>query len=256
MNETFNSLNNNEILISLSTSPKRINNIGPLLETLSNQTIKPNKIILNLPYLFKRTNSTFNTIPDFITNNNLIYINWCNDIGPATKIIPTVKLAKSPNSILISVDDDIEYKNTMVEILLNYSNKYPDAVITGESFMRLSNDKKIITAELVEGYSSVLYKKKHLVDLSEEIIKNYPIYCKLADDYIISNYLRKKNILIIVVNTEKPYDNIYVSYGNNEDALRNGADKISNGNIDNYIKCSNYLKSINDLYIIYNLKNI
>jgi hypothetical protein len=259
---TSNIATNREIFVSLSTSPKRIGNIGPLINTLSNQTVKPTKIILNLPFVFKRTNTTFDEVPEFVTNNPLVYVNWCEDIGPSTKVIPTAKLASSPDSILISVDDDIEYKPTLVETLLKYSDKHPNAVITGESFMRLPSEKgkndsqgqsQPQYAELVEGYSSVLYKKKHIDDFTEETIKDYPKFCYLADDFIISNHLRKKGVPIVVITSanDKPYGEIFLSYGDGDDSLRNGANGNSNGNIDNYKKCASHLKSKNELYIKY-----
>jgi len=234
-----------EIIVSLSTSPTRIVHIEHLIQTLTNQTIPPDKIVLNLPYVFKRTNDTFEKIPEFITQNPLVEINMCEDIGPATKVIPTAKLASSPDSIIISVDDDIEYKNNMIEILLDHSKDNPNAAITGESYMRLNNN----TSELVEGYSSVLYKRKFIDDLDPEVILNYPKFCYLADDFIISNHLRKKNIDVVVVNGDKPFGDIYLEYGNGEDALRNGANNNSKNNIDNYQKCSNHLKETGYLYI-------
>jgi len=239
------------IVISLTTSPKRIVHLENLFNILSNQTMKPNFIVLNLVYLFKRNNTKFDKIPDFILNNDLIKINWCEDIGPSTKIIPTIKLLKNSkydkDTIVISVDDDIEYKDNLVELLVNFSNKYPDAVITGESFMRLDGNQ----VELVEGYSSVLYKIKFLENFDENVIKNYPTFCYLADDFIISNFLRKNKIPIILLNEEKPYSNIYLDYGNGDDALRNGAHGQAQSNLDNYKKCAEYLKKSNDLYIKY-----
>ena len=244
---------NQEIIISLTTSPKRINKLENLFNTLSNQTIKPLKIVLNLVHVFKRNNTLFDKIPDFILNNELVQINRCEDIGPSTKILPTVWLFKdNPETIIISVDDDIEYKNNLVELLLNYSNKYPDCVITGESFMRLKDNY----AELVEGYSSVLYKQKFLNGLNQQEVLNYPKYCYLADDFILSNYLRKNNTKIVVLDNNKPYSNIYLDYGNDEDALRNGAHGESVNNMDNYKKCNNYLKKIDNLYINYFEKNL
>ena len=234
-----------EIIVSLSTSPTRIVHIEHLIQTLTNQTIPPDKIILNLPYVFKRTNDTFEKIPDFITQNPLVEINMCEDIGPATKVIPTAKLASSPDSVIISVDDDIEYKNNMIEILLDHSKDNPNAAITGESYMTLNDNK----SELVEGYSSVLYKRKFIDDLDPDVILNYPKFCYLADDFIISNHLRKKNIDVVVVKGDKPFGDIYLEYGNGKDALRNGANNNSKSNIDNYQKCSKHLKEMGSLYI-------
>ena len=245
----------NNIIVSLTTSPTRIHGIESLLECISNQTIKPSKIVLNLPHIFKRTNTTFTNIPKFILTNSLIYINRCDDIGPSTKIIPTTYLFDDPETIIISIDDDIVYRNNFIETLLKYSNLEPDAVITGQSFMRINKfNNNLNYAQLVEGYSSVLYKKKHFQNFDLDKLLNYPKYCFFADDFIISNYLKENNINIIVTNEKEgnePYDNIYTELGNGPDALRNGADNNTNGNIDNYIKCSSYLAPKSQLFIDY-----
>jgi hypothetical protein len=249
--------NSSEIIVSMTTSPKRIGNIEPLLKCISNQSIPPNKIVLNLPFIFKRTNMEFDEIPDFIINNPFVRINRCEDIGPSTKILPTALLFSDPETIIISVDDDIEYRDNFIETLIKYSSKHPDAVITGESFMRIKStedaiDKTATYAELVEGYSAVLYKKKFLDKIPIEEFIKYPRFCYMADDFLLSNYLRKNNIPIIVADEpvgNKTTVNIYLEYGSQDDALKNGADGTTIDNIDNYKKCSNYLKSNGDLYI-------
>jgi hypothetical protein len=248
--------NNNKIVVSMTTSPKRIDGIKSLIDSISNQTIIPSAIVINLPHVFKRTNTIFTNIPDFLLENPLIYINRCDDIGPSTKIIPTTFLFDDPETIIISVDDDISYRNNFIETLIKYSKLAPNAVITGQSFMRINksfnNDLKY--AQLVEGYSSVLYKKKHFENFDLNKLLNYPKYCFFADDLIISNFLRENNIDIVVTDEKKgnePYDDIYLELGNGPDALRNGADNNTNGNIDNYIKCSSYLAPKSQLFIDY-----
>jgi hypothetical protein len=244
-----------KIIITLTTSPKRIEFLEPLFENLVNQTVKPDSIILNLPHIFKRTQTTFKKIPSFITSNSLIKINRCEDIGPATKIIPTTKLFTDPETILISIDDDIKYRNNFIETLLKYEKLAPNAVITGESHKRIENSNKSLSyGELLEGYSSVLYKKKYFDNFNINTLLNYPKECYFADDFIISNYLKKEGIDIVITNepkNNKTTVDIFLDYGNNKDALRNGADGNTNGNKENYKKCSKYLKSKNELYIKY-----
>lgn len=239
------------VVVSLTTSPRRIPHIKKLLDTLTNQTVPPDAIVLNLPYVFKRNNSTFDEIPPFITENPVIKVNRCEDIGPATKILPTVSLFSNPETILISVDDDIEYRNNFIETLLKYNAKAPNAVITGQTFMLLDNknDDGLIYGEMVEGFSSVLYKKKHFDNFDMNELLNYPRECYFADDFILSNYLRKEGIDIIVTSepdNNKLTVNTLLDYGTQDDALHKGAE---GGNIDNYKKCSAYLKSIGQLYI-------
>jgi hypothetical protein len=230
------------IIVSFTTSPKRIMHTEHVVESLSNQTVPPDKIVINVPYVFKRNGQTYDSIPDFITKNPLVHVNRCEDIGPATKILPTTQLYDDPETIIISVDDDIEYKRNMIEILLRHSDKHPDAAITGASFMTLGGDK----AELIEGYSSVLYKKRFIDDLD---VTQYPKVCYLGDDLIISNHLRKKGIEIVVVSGEKPFGDIYLDYGSEADGLKAGADNTSKGNISNYKECAEYLKKTNQLYV-------
>jgi hypothetical protein len=252
------------VIISLTTSPTRIDHIEEVLNTIMKNTILPDKIVLNLPTVFKRTGLTFNNIPTFITNNPLIYVNVCNDIGPSTKIIASLPLFKNPETILISIDDDILYKPNFIEILLSISKIYPDAVITGISFVSLNNSdllndssnllnkkyNKLQYVQMVEGYSSVLYKKKFFEKYSVEELENYPKFCYFADDFILSNYLMKEKIRIISTN-EDLIENAYLEYGSQIDALKMGANGFTNNNIDNYKLCSNYFKEKNQLYIDY-----
>ena len=44
----------NKIIVSFSTIPTRINDIEPVLKSLNNQTLKPDKIYLNIPKKYKR----------------------------------------------------------------------------------------------------------------------------------------------------------------------------------------------------------
>jgi hypothetical protein len=248
--------NYTQIVVSLTTSPTRIDFIEPVIQNLENQTLKPSKIVVNVPHIFKRTNAEFTKIPDFLTKNPRVTVNRCEDIGPATKIIPTAELyANEPDTMMISIDDDISYTTTFVETLVKYANKYPDSAITGESFMRLphkKNDPKTNYAQLVEGYSSVLYRKRFFDNFSVETLKKYPKFCYFADDFILSNHLNKENIPIVVVDSkEKMIENAYLDYGSQSDALKNGANGHTNGNIDNYSKCAAHLKSSGELFIDY-----
>jgi len=186
----------------------------------------------------------------------LLRIQRCVDIGPATKIIPTVAMFDDPHTILISVDDDIDYRTNFIETLLKYHRKVPDAVVTGESFMRVeSTDPSVKYAELVEGYSAVLYLQWHLADFHVETdLDQLPKECYYADDFILSNYLRKNGVKIIVADepaANKTTQRIYLDYGNGTDALRNGANGNTNGNLDNYRKCSRYLESKKELFVGY-----
>lgn len=103
-------------------------------------------------------------------------------------------------------------------------------------------------AQLVEGYGAVLYKRKLLEHFSIKEIESYPKECFFADDFVLSNFLNKNGIPIIVSSTETVVD-AFLEHGNQEDALRNGAHNQTKGNLENYKKCAHYMSKQGNLHI-------
>jgi len=102
------------IYVSLSTIPQRIKSLKKSVESLLNQSLKPDKIFINIPYKYKRFSEVVNEadIPKF--NNHIIEITRCEDCGPGTKLLGSLgKLEK--NSLLILVDDDNIYEDYMIK---------------------------------------------------------------------------------------------------------------------------------------------
>lgn len=114
------------IIISLTTIKRRINIVDNVVNALLNQTVKVDKILLFLgieDYPEKENN-----LPQKLLNllGDRFEICWRNDIGPHTKYYYAMK--EYPDSIIITVDDDINYPINLVEILLNSYVKYPYAI--------------------------------------------------------------------------------------------------------------------------------
>ena len=101
------------IYISISTIPSRIKSIDKTINSLLNQTLKPDKIFVNIPNKYKRfkNNVEEKDIPNF---SNEVEITRCEDFGPGTKLLGSLKKIDK-NSLLILADDDHIYENFMVE---------------------------------------------------------------------------------------------------------------------------------------------
>lgn len=56
-----------------------------------------------------------------------VELNWVDDIGPATKLIPT--LEQHPNRIVVTVDDDVCYRANLFEELYNAHLSFPHRVV-------------------------------------------------------------------------------------------------------------------------------
>ncbi len=118
-------------VISLSILPARFKHFEPTLNSITDQSVLPEEIIINLPRHFKRDKTNYE-IPDYVTNHPLIRINWIEeDMGPATKVLPTLDLFKDdPDKLIIVLDDDQIYSKGMVENYVKNSELLPDAALT------------------------------------------------------------------------------------------------------------------------------
>ena len=75
------------IYVSISTIPQRIKNLNKSVQSLLNQTRKPDKIFINIPFKYRRFSETIEDkqIPKF--DNNFVEITRCEDSGPGTKLL-------------------------------------------------------------------------------------------------------------------------------------------------------------------------
>ena len=167
-----------KIILSLTTTPKRIKNIEPVLKSLLDQTIKVDQIALNLPI-------KPNCGKEYIIPQN--YKKVCNifncgkDYGPGTKFIPTLLREGDAETIIILLDDDYIYGKDFIEQLVNLSTQ---------------NQTKCIESD-----HAILVKPEH-IDI--DILKSNK---KFIDDNWIKKYIKTD---IINLPYDKNFRNIFV----------------------------------------------
>lgn len=113
-----------KIIVSLTTIPQRIEAAAKVIEGMLTQSIRPDIILLNLGIeLFKDIE-----LPQKIKDlkNNGIQIRYCQDLGCHTKYYYAMK--QFPNDIIITIDDDIIYSNTLIENLYHSYLQFPKAI--------------------------------------------------------------------------------------------------------------------------------
>tara|TARA_Y100000590_G_scaffold57238_1_gene60110 strand:+ start:830 stop:1561 length:732 start_codon:yes stop_codon:yes gene_type:complete len=113
------------IYVSTSTIPQRIKSLKKSINSLLNQSKKPDKVFINIPYKYRRFSETIkdHEIPKF--DNSIVEITRCEDYGPATKLLGSLdKLEK--NSLIILFDDDHIYENYMIEKFFHFYTKSPN----------------------------------------------------------------------------------------------------------------------------------
>ncbi len=113
------------IYVSISAIPQRIKYINKTVESLLNQTKKPDKIFINIPFKYKRFSEVIaeNQIPKF--DNEIVEVTRCEDSGPGTKLLGSLNKLQQ-DSLLILADDDHSYENYMIEKFFYFYSKYPN----------------------------------------------------------------------------------------------------------------------------------
>lgn len=101
------------VIISLTTYGKRIHDVYLTISSIMMQSQKPNRIILWLD----KNEFNENNIPDTlkILAQKGLEIRYYHNIKSYKKIIPTLLLA--PNSVIITIDDDVIYPIDFIERL-------------------------------------------------------------------------------------------------------------------------------------------
>lgn len=109
--------------VSISTIPSRLAHINDILYAINNQTIRPNKIYLNIPYNYKRFPDKHVSEQDLkhINRENLEIVR-CKDFGPGTKILGSINKVKKYECVIL-LDDDHIYHQNIFEIFIDEFKK-------------------------------------------------------------------------------------------------------------------------------------
>lgn len=119
-----------QIIVTLTTIPSRINYIQTTIDSILNQTLKPNKIELYIPKEYKKRSLGKINLDELPVGCEIIFCE--NDYGPATKILPALKKYENQDVILIYCDDDRIYEKNWIKRLISQSKNYPNDCITDE----------------------------------------------------------------------------------------------------------------------------
>ena len=113
------------IYVSITTIPQRLKNLNKSVDSLLNQTKKPDKIFINIPNKYKRFKEIIKNeeIPKF--NDSSVQITRCEDYGPGTKLLGSIDQINK-DSLVILADDDHIYQDYMIEKFYYYYSKAPE----------------------------------------------------------------------------------------------------------------------------------
>jgi len=260
-----NFLNNNKVKLSLTTSPTRLPKITAVLATLDLSNVHSINIVL--PERYGKNKEKYKKIPEQILNfpkTKIIRIK--TDLGPITKILPTITRSRNKKDIVISIDDDIAYPLGFInELIYQKITKHKNAAITMGTSMNFYGDingmkkswpqkkQRRPFVDLVEGWSSVLYSKNIVNAPCMKKISKLSTECRLSDDFVISYVLSLSKVKKVIINNRFAFDPYPYDYGGEGDALHAGRDLdgkpkkfVKHDDTINFIKYEKCLQAIQE----------
>ena len=198
------------IIVTLTTTPPNFSHVHEAINSLINQTVPPDRIILNVAHDYTREHFNSNLFDIQIqekssAKRSRVEINRCHDYGSATKLVGLLdkKHEIEDDDIIIVVDDDISYPPELVETHKMYHEHHPPGTVFTAEAANISGD--LITNSnqvdgsqfhILSGWGSYSLTGRMLTEDMRSIV-HYPKSMRLSDDIFFSNMLAHNNTCVI-----------------------------------------------------------
>lgn len=231
----------NKYIVSLTTIPSKFDNIHFAINSILNQNLLPEMIVINIPkvYDFRFENLTIseekiNIFLEKCPNKNIVINRIEKDYGPGTKLLGLLNMNMNidPNTYIILVDDDLIYKPHMI--------KYFDIFCKNEvASYCICDNIKINLGQGADGFF-IKYKTLSYFLQYYNLIKDQ-VNLFFHDDFYISYYFKLLNKKIFLI----PYKELIYkkSIISELDALHNIKGEHGRKNLNN--SCLQLLKNLN-----------
>ena len=129
-----------KVVVTLTTIPSRIEYLAPTIASLLDQSVRVDEISLNIPRRSRKGHKYI--LPKWFEDVGVLKVHRVpKDLGPGTKILPTLK-REQKDTIIIAVDDDNIYASTMIQRLVEEFEHYGKQRAISNFGIRMSKPTK------------------------------------------------------------------------------------------------------------------
>lgn len=161
-----NSIINEDIVVSLTSFPKRINDVWMVIDSICRQTMRPSLICITLSekeFPQKEKNLPLRLLQYQKYGLKILWIK--NNLKPHNKYWASMR--QYPDKYIITIDDDIYYRNDLVAHLWDLSQKFKNCVCANNAASILNKDLELVS------YNRWIYN----------VISNHPSHNYIAKGY-------------------------------------------------------------------------
>ena len=240
------------IYVSISTIPSRIKNLEKSVKSILNQTLKPDKIFINIPLKYRRFKEIIRDeqIPNF--KDSRVEVKRCEDYGPGTKLLGSLhKMEK--DSLVILADDDNSYENYMIEKFYYFYKAAPE---NAYSFYVHPVDN-FPMGQGADGFAINTNALKSIKNFYDKVVKNHKELF-LCDDLWISYFLYhiKKNKILSLQEYLKKSSDGKISLIYKTHTIASGLIELYGKNLDEAVKKRDEITRESLKYMIEKTKNL
>ncbi|KAI8923812.1 hypothetical protein BC831DRAFT_469346 [Entophlyctis helioformis] len=196
---------NTRIVASMSTFPARMDQIRPALSSLFNQSIALDAVHVNIPDRIRRLDAPIDedALAKLLAELQALFgprlhFHRGEDYGPATKLIGALPFEQDPDTLIVTVDDDVEYDYRTVQALFQGHLDHPSNFIAAaceELTLYANNWVYIEDNRPCRGWACAFKGILYRVGMFDSSIFDYssvPKGCVVHDDVYLSGYLLKR----------------------------------------------------------------
>jgi len=246
------------IIVSMTSYPKRINNVAKsIYYILNEQTRTPDEIHL---WLCEEEfpNKEYDLPQDLVyikNNSSKVFLHWVDNNTYCHKRHEYFKIGKNGDCVFL-IDDDVYYNSHLIEYCMLVHNKYPNCIVSYNIYsqhvykgFKIIYDDPILNLNFPRfdtrfcGQSMIpydLYPKDVLLDYNQEIRDKI---CPVCDETYLNPFIVRDNIPIYHLNLGWGVD-IDSSISHNDGLCVYTHVKESNG----YERRDNWLKQVLNHY--------
>ncbi len=114
-----------KVVVCFSSNPEKLHEIKPFLNSILDQSVKVDEIILNIPY------KDMSKIPSSYKNILSVH-GYSKDYEDAANLVCSVLTEPEANTKIVLVDPGTLYKQDFIELMLEKSKEFPDKIVYGD----------------------------------------------------------------------------------------------------------------------------